>query len=598
MLQARVDYDDPIVLPLRRGAEHRQARSDGEYVIRTDAGADLCRWDENWKMHAVIYVRDSERVDCARSTRSSATPTPSGWSCASSTARSRGHLLEVEALPPGYPVVHEFLPDLQGLLRGLAGEGDPPMSIETSSAIRSPAAGDTMCAVLAATAAEHAGEPALRSADGSVDWTWGEYLERAREAAAGLAGLGLRRGDTMVCWLSNRPEFNVADAGAMLVGAASFSVYGTFTVEQAEHVVGDAGSRIIVTEPAFVEGALALRESDRTAIEHVVLVEGEHAGARIWDELLACAPEGFDVDAAAAAVEPDDLATLIYTSGTTGPPKGVQLTHRNLLAQIEATGSRVGLTEGLRAVSYLPMAHIAERMCTHYLPMATAWQVTTCSDPHAIASVLPQVRPGFFFSPPRLWEKLRAGVLASLDDRSRQTLDAAIERVRAGEGPQDGPLQQAVRAKVGFDDIRVAIVGAAPTPVEVLEFFHAIGIPIGELWGMSETCGVAAPSTRPDSDPDRHGRPAASPASRCSSAEDGEVLVRGEVVMSGYRNQPEKTAETIDADGWLHTGDIGEIDEDGYLKIVDRKKELIINAAGKNMSPANIEAHAQGRAAR
>ena len=462
------------------------------------------------------------------------------------------------------------------------------MSTETTSAIRALTAGETMCAVFAATAAEHAGEPALRNADGSIDWTWAEYLERARAAAAGLAGLGLQRGDTMVCWLANRPEFNIADAGAMLLGAASFSIYNTFTVEQAEHVVGDAGSTVIVTEPVFLERALALKDSGSTAIEHVVLVEGEHAGALTWDELLALAPEGFDVDAAAAAVEPGDLATLIYTSGTTGPPKGVQLTHRNLHAQIEATGSRVGLTEGLRAISYLPMAHIAERMCTHYFPMATAWQVTTCPDPRAIAGVLPQVRPGFFFSPPRLWEKLRAGVLASLDDGTRQALDAAIERVRAGEGPQDGPLQQAVRAKLGFDELSVAIVGAAPCPAEVIEFWHALGVPLGELYGMSETTGVATVNPPEAIRIGTVGTVLEGVEVKLS--DEGEVLMRGAVVMSGYRNLPEKTAEAIDSEGWMHSGDVGVFDEDGYLRIVDRIKELIINAAGKNMSPANIEA--------
>jgi long-subunit acyl-CoA synthetase (AMP-forming) len=248
----------------------------------------------------------------------------------------------------------------------------------------------------------------------------------------------------------------------------------------------------------------------------------------------------------------------------------------------------VGLTEGLRAISYLPMAHIAERMCTHYFPMATALQVTTCPDPRAVAGLLPQVRPGFFFSPPRLWEKLRAGVLASLDDGARAALDQAIERVRAGEGPQDGPLQQAVRAKLGFDEINVAIVGAAPCPAEVIEFWHALGVPLGELYGMSETTGVA---TVNPPDAIRIGTVGTVlEGVEVKLSDEGEVLMRGQVVMSGYRNLPEKTAEAIDSEGWMHSGDVGVFDEDGYLRIVDRIKELIIGASGKNMSPANIEA--------
>jgi long-subunit acyl-CoA synthetase (AMP-forming) len=198
------------------------------------------------------------------------------------------------------------------------------------------------------------------------------------------------------------------------------------------------------------------------------------------------------------------------------------------------------------------------------------------------------VRPGFFFSPPRLWEKLRAAVIASLDDGARGTLDAALERVRAGDGPQDGPLQRAVRAKLGFDQVRVALVGAAPCPAEVIEFWHALGVPLSELYGMSETTGVA---TVNPPDAIRIGTVGAPlPGVEVRLSDEGEVLMRGPVIMRGYRNLPERTAEAIDADGWLHSGDVGVFDEHGHLRIVDRIKELIINAAGKNMSPANIEA--------
>jgi long-subunit acyl-CoA synthetase (AMP-forming) len=287
-------------------------------------------------------------------------------------------------------------------------------------------------------------------------------------------------------------------------------------------------------------------------------------------------------------VSPEDLVTLIYTSGTTGPPKGVELTHRNLCTQIAVTAGRLDLPDGMRAISYLPMGHVAERLCTHYLPMVAGWDVTACPDPRAVVDLLPQVRPGFFFSPPRLWEKLRAAVIASLDDGARGTLDAALERVRAGDGPQDGPLQRAVRAKLGFDQVRVAVVGAAPCPAEVIEFWHALGVPLSELYGMSETTGVATVNPPDAIRIGTVGAPLLGVEVRLS--EEGEVLMRGPVIMRGYRNLPERTAEAIDADGWLHSGDVGVFDERGYLRIVDRIKELIINAAGKNMSPANIEA--------
>ncbi|MGZ4199390.1 MAG: AMP-binding protein, partial [Thermoleophilia bacterium] len=266
----------------------------------------------------------------------------------------------------------------------------------------------TLCDSFAATAAMHADEPALRSPDEAVTWSWREYADRVRAAAAGLHGLGVRRGDTVALWLSNRPEFHVADAAALQIGAAAFSIYSTFTVEQAEHVVADAGSRVLVTEPAYLEHALEVRERGNTALDLLVLVEGSHTNALTWDELLASAPAGFDVAAAAAQVSADDLATLIYTSGTTGAPKGVELTHRNVVAQCAALGDALGLVPRQSAISWLPMAHIAERLCTHYIPMQLGWSVTCLDDPRSIGRLLPQIGPQFFFSPPRLWEKLRA----------------------------------------------------------------------------------------------------------------------------------------------------------------------------------------------
>jgi long-chain acyl-CoA synthetase len=467
---------------------------------------------------------------------------------------------------------------------------------------------DTVAAAFAETAARHASEPAIRSADGAVDWTWGEYWRRAREAAAALAGLGVEHRDTVALWLTNRPEFHVADSGAMLLGGAPFSVYSTFTVEQAEHVIGDAGARILITEPAFLESALAVRDSGRTDVKTVVLVEGSHAEAMSWQELLDCAEEGFDVEAASARVGPDDLVTLIYTSGTTGAPKGVQLTHRNVTSLAAAIRDHAGFPEGLRAISYLPMAHIAERICTHYEPMLLGWQVTTCANPRAVAEVIPQVRPSFLFSPPRLWEKLRAGVLARLEGapeerqrEARAALEAALEKVRLEQAGEPVPEELAARVAaaeeaifagirhlLGLDEVQVAVVGAAPCPAEVIEFFHALGVPLAEVYGMSETTGVHTFNPRGAVRIGTAGT--LLPGCEIRLSEEGEVLMRGPNVMMGYRNLPEKTAETIDADGWLHSGDVGEIDEDGYLRIVDRIKELIINAAGKNMSPANIEA--------
>jgi long-subunit acyl-CoA synthetase (AMP-forming) len=302
------------------------------------------------------------------------------------------------------------------------------------------------------------------------------------------------------------------------------------------------------------------------------------------------------------------VLTLIYTSGTTGPPKGVQLIHRNLLAAVEGLEELIEFPRDGRVISWLPAAHVAERNAHHYLPIVFGLQITCCHDPREVLSYLPEVRPSWFFAVPRIWEKLKAGLetmmAAQPDERQREVqdaLDAAIEKVRLEQRGEPVPPELAervaradaeifagLRTMLGLDQVEAINVGAAPTPVEVLEFFHAIGLPLAELWGMSETCGAGTVNPREKIKIGTVG-PAA-PGVEIKLDEDGEVLVRSEVVMLGYRNLPDKTSEAFTEDGWLRTGDIGVLDDDGYLSIVDRKKELIISAAGKNMSPANIEA--------
>ena len=306
----------------------------------------------------------------------------------------------------------------------------------------------------------------------------------------------------------------------------------------------------------------------------------------------------------------DDTLTLIYTSGTTGPPKGVELTHRNLLGLVGSIDHLIEFPEeGAKVISWLPAAHIAERGAHYYLPMTKGVQVSVCPDPRTIIDFLPTVRPTWFFAVPRVWEKLKAGLetmLAALPDEQRvpaeKGIEAAIEKVRCEQRGEEVPAEIAaaaaageekmfagLRAHLGLDELVAVNVGAAPTPVEVLEFFHAIGIPVSELWGMSETCGAATVNPPDKVKIGTVGPPL--PGVEVRLAEDGEVQVKGDIIMRGYRNMPDKTAETIDDEGWLSTGDIGQLDDEGYLKIVDRKKELIINAAGKNMSPAGIEAN-------
>jgi long-chain acyl-CoA synthetase len=446
---------------------------------------------------------------------------------------------------------------------------------------------------------------AIRTADDSVTLSWNEVRDRSRAIAGGLANLGVSKGDTVALLLSNRPEFIPIDLGAVSLGAVPFSIYPTLTPDQIQYVASDAGARVAIVESALLDGLLKAKQ-DLPALEHVVVVDGD-GGTSTLTELEAADPD-FDPSPMVDDTGPDDLLTLIYTSGTTGPPKGVQLSHRNLMSLSSGVEDMIQLPErGAKVISWLPAAHIAERGAHYYLPVYRGVSVTICPDPRKIIEFLPQVRPTWFFAVPRIWEKLKAGLeamLAGLPDergaKARAAVEAALEKVRLEQAGEDVPDELAaavaeadeemfstLRTSLGLDEAVAVNVGAAPTPREVLEFFAAIGIPIGELWGMSETCGIATCNP-----PDRVklgtvGPPV--PGVEIRLADDGEVMVKGNSVMPGYRNMPEKTAETITDDGWLLTGDIGELDQDGYLKIVDRKKELIINAAGKNMSPANIE---------
>jgi long-chain acyl-CoA synthetase len=457
------------------------------------------------------------------------------------------------------------------------------------------------------TAREHADRTAIRTKGDQFTITWGELRRRVDRLAAGLHRLGVRKGDTVALMFPNQFEFHLADLAAMTIGATPFSLYVTASPDQIRYVVGDAGAKVAVVDAQFADRFLQIKD-DLEALEHIVVVGDAPEGTLSLEQVENDPDPDFDAEAAAAAVQPGDLLTLIYTSGTTGPPKGVELTHDNLIRSIEGFKQLIDFPPEGRVISWLPNAHVAERNAHHYIPVVLGLEVTICDDPRKIIEFLPEVNPSWFFAVPRIWEKLKAGLEAKLASapeeqaaQAKQALEAAIKKVRLEQAGEQVPeelakaVQQAdenmfvhLRKALGLSQLEACNVGAAPTPPEVLEFFHAIGVPIAELWGMSETCGYG--TTNPPRGRVKIGTvgPPA-PGAEIKLAEDGEVLVRGPFVMRGYRNQPDKTKETLDDEGWLHTGDVGEIDGDGYLKIVDRKKELIINAAGKNMSPANIE---------
>ena len=464
----------------------------------------------------------------------------------------------------------------------------------------------TMCEAFQATSAVQPDAVALRTPDGAVSITWREYADRVRRIAAGLAGLGVKRGDTVGIMLTNRPEFHLVDTGALHAGAIPFSIYNSNPPEAIHYLFSNAENRVVVTEQQFVE---RLRQAQTDSqVRHVICVDGDVPGTMSLDELEAAGDPEFDFEASWRAVRPDDVLTIIYTSGTTGPPKGVELTHSNLLAEVYAQDSFVPVGHADRLVSYLPDAHIANRWGAHYTNLVRGIQITTVADLKQVVATLPSVRPTFFGAVPQTWYKVKAGIEAALAAEpsalkrrlATWAIDVGTKVAWLKSGGKPVPLSlrlqhrladrlvlSKLRAKLGMDQVKVAATGAAPIAPDALAFMLALGLPVCEVWGMSETSAVVT-FNRPGAI--RIGTVGqALPGSEVKIAQDGELLVRGPLVMKGYRKDPQKTAETIDPDGWLHTGDIATMDSDGYVTIIDRKKELIINASGKNMSPSNIE---------
>ena len=455
------------------------------------------------------------------------------------------------------------------------------------------------------TAALQPDSVAIRTVGDEVVITWRQYADRVRKIATGLAALGVERGDTVGLMLRNRPEFHLADTAVMHLGAIPFSIYNTSAPDQIRYLFSNAENRIVFTEQDFLPAVRAAGAD----LADVIVVDAKVDGCLTLEELEAFGTTAdFDIDSAWRAVRPDDVVTLIYTSGTTGPPKGVELTHANVMAEFSAVVELIDLRHTDRITSYLPHAHIADRVTGHYANMVLGVQVTDVADPRAIAQALPDARPTVWLGVPRVWHKIKAGIETKLGTeatgiRRRLALWAIDTGVRAARKTLAGKALSTslairrtiadrlvlakVRDALGLDQLRWGVTAAAPIPVETLEFFWGLGIPVYEVWGLSENAGGAT-SNRPGANKvGSVGK--ALRGVEISVADDGELLIRGPVVMRGYRHQPEKTADAIDADGWLHTGDIGTLDAEGFVTIVDRKKELLVNEAGKNLSPNNIE---------
>lgn len=475
---------------------------------------------------------------------------------------------------------------------------------EQSPDLRSAAPMDasTLCEAFQRSAAQHTDQPALRVPDGSFELTWGEYRDRVHRIAAGLAELGVEPGETVGMMLINRPEFQLIDTAVLHLGATPFSIYNSSAPAQITYLLDNAQNRVMLVERQFIP-----RLPTMPHVEHLIVIDGDGDGEMNLEQLEDSGDPEFDFDARWRAVEPDSVATLIYTSGTTGPPKGVEVTHENLLFVVRATDERVGLQTGGRLVSYLPHAHLVDRLVSNYFQVTTGSCVTVVSDPKEILGALPSSRPTMFTSVPRFWGKVRAALLAEFQAEPparkaaiEQALEVGVRKVRAEQAGEpvdpkdladwkeaDDTIFRGLRERLGLDQVDWLVTGAAPMPAAVNEFYAAIGLPLCDCWGMSETSGIGTINDPTTPRIGSVGTPL--PGTEVTVAADGELLLRGPNVMHGYRDDPKRTAETIDSDGWLHTGDVAEISDDGYVRIVDRKKELIISAGGKNMSPVQIE---------
>jgi long-chain acyl-CoA synthetase len=444
-----------------------------------------------------------------------------------------------------------------------------------------------------------------------ASWTLGDVADLTARLVTGLRGLGVGHGDRVVLMIRNRPEFHPLDLAVLFCGATPISIYNSSAPDQIEYLVNDCGAKLAIVEDSnFLERFWKVDEAMRTLERYVIVDDSELVDGSVvrYGDLLAA--EAADLAEAGATAQLDDLATVIYTSGTTGPPKGVMLTHRNIAWTLESVGQSmrdqtdIGDFAGKVHVSYLPMAHIMERLLGHYYFVDFATQIVCCPDTSQVAAYTAEVHPNVFIGVPRVWEKLYAGVNAALaadPEKAEPFAEAIAAALPISQKMTDGTATDEeietwnfldavaftpVKQLIGLDRCEIGISGAAPIPAEVLAWFRAIGVPLTEGYGMSETTAVLTWANR--AKPGYVGRPAT--GVEVKIADDGEVLARGGNMFVGYLGQPEKTAETIDEDGWVHTGDIGELDDEGYLRIVDRKKELIITAGGKNVSPANLEA--------
>jgi long-chain acyl-CoA synthetase len=475
--------------------------------------------------------------------------------------------------------------------------------------------GSTVVDVFRATAGTQAGQPALRHRDGKA-WhtiTWAAYERAVAEVALGLRS-SLEPGDRVAILSSNRPEWHIADMAVLSAGMVSTPVYPTSSSSQIAHILADSGARACVVENSQQLAKVLLRRHELPALERVILfddVDGvDDAFVLHLGELRAAGAAELEREPAAframaEQVEPSELATLVYTSGTTGPPKGVMITHANIMSMLRSLTSFIDLRPTDRFLSFLPLSHITERSVSHFGQIACGGSTWFARSLGTVPDDLKACQPTLFFAVPRVWEKFhdaiieKAGAapapLASLMDHylhlaetrgdGRGTWSSTGDHL--AYETLDRTIGVLLRRQLGLGHARILASGAAPVHPELLRWFHGIGLPINEGYGQTEVSLCTSLNPLDDIRIGTVGRPI--PGVEVRIAEDGEILVRGPGVCAGYWHHPEATAELIDEEGWLHSGDLGSVDADGYLRVSGRKKDLIINAYGKNISPSELE---------
>jgi long-chain acyl-CoA synthetase len=480
--------------------------------------------------------------------------------------------------------------------------------------------GQTVCHRIERNARLYADKPALSwKVNGS--WhtrTWGEAREEAKRVALGLMELGLDKGDFGAIMARNRPEHVIADQGIMHAAATPVSLYNTLAPDQIQYIVAHCEAKVAIVEgPDFLQRFVEVKDQ-LPGLQRVVVIDGGGAGSDLdwvmtWEELIASGEEALGrdpgrFDESWKRVQPEDPATLIYTSGTTGPPKGVVLTHRNAVWTAVAGIRAVENPLHQNGLSYLPLAHSAERLFSYYIGIENAGHGYFCPEILEVREYLPEVRPYAFLGVPRVWEKFEAGIMAKVtEEPDEKKRNIALKAIAAGREAQalrvegksiplglklkvilfDKLVFSKIRSAIGLDKCVVPISGAAPISTETINFFRALGIPLVEGYGLSETTAGGTVGRPQNFKVGTVGQPL--PGVEFKTIEDGELVMRGGCVTAGYYKEPEQTAEAFKEDGWFHTGDIAQIDHEGFVTIVDRKKELIITAGGKNISPANLE---------